>query len=115
MRNKRTQWALTKEEMKNCVWLKPELVVQIEFAEWTPDGHLRHSKFVGLREDKDPGEVTCKQYHRARLGECCDVRICLPGINQIGGYSLILSIDFTDEQIDFRARVRFESVQMSFF
>jgi ATP-dependent DNA ligase len=48
---KRTQWALTKEEMKNCVWLKPELVAQIEFTEWTPDGHLRHSKFVGLRDE----------------------------------------------------------------
>ena len=49
---KRTQWALTREEMKNCVWLRPELVAQIEFTDWTPDGHLRHSKFVGLREDK---------------------------------------------------------------
>jgi ATP-dependent DNA ligase len=54
---KGTQWALTKEEMKNCVWLKPELVAQIEFTEWTPDGHLRHSKFVGLREDKAAREV----------------------------------------------------------
>jgi ATP-dependent DNA ligase len=54
---KRTQWALTKEETKNCVWLKPELVVQIEFTEWTPDGHLRHSKFVGIREDKAAREV----------------------------------------------------------
>ena len=54
---KRTQWALTKEEMKNCRWLRPELVAQIEFAEWTPDGHLRHSKFIGLREDKDPRTV----------------------------------------------------------
>jgi DNA ligase D-like protein (predicted ligase) len=54
---KRTQWALTKEEMKNCVWLKPELVAQVEFTEWTPDGHLRHSKFVGLREDKMASEV----------------------------------------------------------
>jgi len=44
-------------EMKNCVWVKPELVAQIEFGEWTPDGHLRHSRFVGLREDKDPREV----------------------------------------------------------
>jgi ATP-dependent DNA ligase len=43
-------WALTKEEMKNCLWLKPELVARIEFAEWTPDAHLRHSKFVALRE-----------------------------------------------------------------
>jgi ATP-dependent DNA ligase len=54
---KRTQGALTKEEMKNCVWLKPELVAQIELTEWTPDGHLRHSKFVGLRDDKTPREV----------------------------------------------------------
>jgi bifunctional non-homologous end joining protein LigD len=36
--------------MKNCVWLKPELVAQIEFTEWMPDNHLRHSKFVGLRD-----------------------------------------------------------------
>jgi len=54
---KRTQWALTKEEMKNCVWLKPELVAQIEFTERTPDGHLRHSKFVGLREVKEARDV----------------------------------------------------------
>jgi ATP-dependent DNA ligase len=30
---------------------------QIEFAGWTPDGHLRHSKFVGLRDDKDARSV----------------------------------------------------------
>ncbi len=54
---KRTQWALTREEMKNCVWLRPELVAQVEFTEWTPDGHLRQSKFIGLREDKEPSEV----------------------------------------------------------
>ena len=54
---KRPQWALTLEEMKNCKWVKPELVAQIEFGEWTPDGHLRHSKFIALREDKEPGEV----------------------------------------------------------
>jgi bifunctional non-homologous end joining protein LigD len=54
---KRTQWALTREEMRNCVWLRPELVAQIEFTEWTPDGHLRHATFVGLREDKSAREV----------------------------------------------------------
>jgi bifunctional non-homologous end joining protein LigD len=37
------------------VWLKPKLVAQIEFTEWTPDGHLMHSKFVRLREDKEAG------------------------------------------------------------
>jgi DNA ligase D-like protein (predicted ligase) len=53
----RTRWALTREEMKNCVWLKPQLVAQIEYTEFTPDGHLRHSKFCGLRDDKMPREV----------------------------------------------------------
>jgi DNA ligase D-like protein (predicted ligase) len=54
---RRTMWALTTEQMKECIWLKPQFVAQIEFTEWTPDGHLRHSKFVGLREDKTPQEV----------------------------------------------------------
>jgi ATP-dependent DNA ligase len=51
---KRTQCAWIKE---NCVWLKPELVTKIEFTEWTRDIHLGHSKFVGLRDDKDAREV----------------------------------------------------------
>jgi ATP-dependent DNA ligase len=54
---KRTMWALTREELKNCIWLKPDLLAQVEFTEWTPDGHLRHSKFVGLRDDKDVRSV----------------------------------------------------------
>jgi bifunctional non-homologous end joining protein LigD len=43
--------------MKKCVWLRPEHVAQIEFLEWTESEHLRHSKFLGLREDKDPRKV----------------------------------------------------------
>ena len=54
---KRTVHSVTTEEMKNCVRVKPELVEWIEFGEWTPDGHLRHSKFIGLRDDKEPREV----------------------------------------------------------
>jgi bifunctional non-homologous end joining protein LigD len=56
-KQRRTQWALTREQMKDCVWLQPELVAQIEFTEWTPDGHLRHAAFAGLRQDKTPREV----------------------------------------------------------
>jgi bifunctional non-homologous end joining protein LigD len=48
---------LTAEDMKKCVWLRPELVAQIEFLEWTESDHLRHSKFVGMREDKNAREV----------------------------------------------------------
>jgi bifunctional non-homologous end joining protein LigD len=46
--------------MKECKWLKPVRVAQIEFNEWTPDGHLRHSTFVGLRDDKEASDVVRK-------------------------------------------------------
>jgi bifunctional non-homologous end joining protein LigD len=55
----KSRWGdeLTAEKMKECVWLRPEAVAQIEFLEWTGADRLRHSKFVGLREDKNPQNV----------------------------------------------------------
>ena len=40
---------LAAEKMKECRWLRPLLVAQFEFLEWTPDGHSRHTRFMGLR------------------------------------------------------------------
>jgi DNA ligase D-like protein (predicted ligase) len=48
---------LTEEKMKECVWVKPRIVAEVEFLEWTGADHLRHTKFVRLRDDKDPGSV----------------------------------------------------------
>ena len=48
---------LTAEKMKECTWLKPEAVGQIEFLEWTPGDRLRHASFVALRDDKDPRTI----------------------------------------------------------
>ena len=48
---------LTAEKMVECRWLVPVLVGQFEFLEITPDGHLRHSRFVGLREDGQAQDV----------------------------------------------------------
>jgi ATP-dependent DNA ligase len=39
-------------------WIRPELVAEIAFAEWTTRGRLRQPRFLGLRDDKDPAEVT---------------------------------------------------------
>jgi bifunctional non-homologous end joining protein LigD len=39
---------LTADKMKECRWLRPELAGQFEFLEWTEDGHLRHSRVVGM-------------------------------------------------------------------
>ena len=41
---------LTAEKLKECVWVRPELLAEVEFVEWTPDGHLRHARFVGLKD-----------------------------------------------------------------
>jgi DNA ligase D-like protein (predicted ligase) len=48
---------LSAEKIKKAVWLRPKAVARIEFLEWTDADRLRHSKFVGLREDKDPRSV----------------------------------------------------------
>lgn len=48
---------VTKEDMDECVWLKPKIVVRAKFVEWTASNHLRHVKFVALRDDKNPKEV----------------------------------------------------------
>jgi len=49
---------LTADKMRECRWLKPVLVAHFEFVEWTPDGHLRHCRYMGLREGMSPLEVT---------------------------------------------------------
>ena len=38
-------------------WVKPRLVAQVAFTEWTREGKLRHPRFLGLREDKKPEEI----------------------------------------------------------
>jgi bifunctional non-homologous end joining protein LigD len=43
---------------RHAHWLRPEVVVQVAFAEWTGDGRLRHPSYLGERDDKDPREVT---------------------------------------------------------
>jgi DNA ligase D-like protein (predicted ligase) len=48
---------LTAEKMNSCMWLKPKIVVRLDFAEWTGADKLRHTKFIGLREDKNPRKV----------------------------------------------------------
>jgi DNA ligase D-like protein (predicted ligase) len=52
---------LNAEKMKKALWLRPEAVAQIEFLEWTEGDRLRHSKFVGLRQDKNPRSVFKEQ------------------------------------------------------
>lgn len=57
--SKSSHWGggVTPDQMHEMRWLKPALVAQIRFVEWTGDGHLRHAAFLGLRTDKRPDDV----------------------------------------------------------
>jgi bifunctional non-homologous end joining protein LigD len=48
---------LTAAKMECCIWVKPRLVANFEFLEWTDSNHVRHIKFAGLRADKDARDV----------------------------------------------------------
>jgi bifunctional non-homologous end joining protein LigD len=53
------RWGLgiTPAVMKRCRWVKPVMVAQVKFTEWTNDGQLRQPVFLGLRTDKQPTKV----------------------------------------------------------
>ena len=53
----------------NRHWVKPSLVAEVQFSEWTNDGRLRHPSFQGLRTDKPPDEIVREQpAHAETLG-----------------------------------------------
>jgi bifunctional non-homologous end joining protein LigD len=52
---------LSRAEIQRCTWLRPDLVCQVRFTEWTVDGGLRHPVFLGLRDDKKATEVVREQ------------------------------------------------------
>ena len=56
---RRNRWdqGLSPAEMKRCHWVKPVMVCQVKFTEWTRDDRLRQPVFLGIREDKNATEV----------------------------------------------------------
>jgi bifunctional non-homologous end joining protein LigD len=47
--------------VRKARWVRPVLLCEVSFTEWTEDGHIRHPSFQGLREDKNPKEVTMEK------------------------------------------------------
>jgi bifunctional non-homologous end joining protein LigD len=56
---KSSHWGegITAEEMEKLCWVKPALVIEVAFVEWTRDSNLRHASFAGIREDKKASDV----------------------------------------------------------
>ena len=49
------------EVARDAKWVRADLVAEVDFAEFTADGVIRHGSFLGLREDKDAGSVTLEE------------------------------------------------------
>lgn len=74
---------------RHANWVAPELVAEIGYTEFTPDGILRHPSFLALREDKPAREVAMEQAATTRnVGEALDDRI---GINAAEAAGIKLS------------------------
>ena len=57
--------------MRKMHWVNPVFVCEIKFAEWTRDKKLRAPVFLGLREDKKPGEVVRRLRDSGRVALTC--------------------------------------------
>ena len=49
------------KEEASTTWVKPKLVAEVKFTEWTSDGETRHPAFLGLREDKKATDVILEE------------------------------------------------------
>jgi DNA ligase D-like protein (predicted ligase) len=58
---------VTAEDMEALRWVRPEVVVEVAFTEWTAGGNLRHASFVGLRDDK-PARTVGREDQGLRSG-----------------------------------------------
>ena len=52
------------EDEAVTTWVKPKLVAEVKFTEWTSAGQMRHPAFLGLREDKNPEDVILEKEAR---------------------------------------------------
>ena len=61
LRVKKAPLDVPSPDASDALWVKPELVGEVEFANWSPGGILRHSRWRGLRPDKSPDEVRVEE------------------------------------------------------
>lgn len=66
-------------EWRAVHWVKPELLCEVAFTEWTGDGRIRHPSFQGLREDKDAAEVKQEKPMKSEIPASAVSKVLKPG------------------------------------
>lgn len=61
-------------------WVRPVLVVEVRFSNWTADGVLRHASFLGVRQDKDAGQVQLERAEPVSLKPSAPASVAAPSI-----------------------------------
>ncbi|HUD54327.1 MAG TPA: DNA ligase D [Terracidiphilus sp.] len=79
---------LSAGEWKAVHWIKPSLLCEVAFTEWTQDGHIRHPSFQGLREDKDPGDVKQEKPAKTAVAAKAVKEKANPGILVLNGINI---------------------------
>ncbi|QFU16129.1 DNA ligase D [Microvirga thermotolerans] len=76
------------QQRRGVVWVRPELIGQVEFRGWTADGIVRHAAFKGLREDKDAKDVTREKRHALSASESGGAKTMSANGTAIAGIAL---------------------------
>jgi bifunctional non-homologous end joining protein LigD len=83
---------------KHTHWVKPELVAQVEYSQWTRDGRLRHPSFQGLREDKPAQQVRRDAAHGAagrRSGKATTMSNEAVTSGNVAAHNIVAGIEIT--------------------
>ncbi len=84
-------------------WVKPQLLAEVSFSEWTRGGSIRHAVFHGLRADKKPGAITrevAQHMESAIAGDASVVKGTLPPTLKISNAERVIDADSGTTKID---------------
>jgi bifunctional non-homologous end joining protein LigD len=70
--------SVPREVEKNATWVKPQIIVEVQFTEWTEGGHMRHPTVLGFRDDKKPQEITIEKAVHEQASEKSAVAVTHP-------------------------------------
>src|SRR5207247_549432 len=98
--------------MRDAHWVKPRLVAQVRFTEWTSDGKLRHPAFQGLRADKLPQECVREVASKAKTNAKANTKSMSPSkaISPSKSLSISLSLSNPDRLLYPKDRITKQDV-----